>query len=118
MNSAMSNLVRTWKEIWKVLGVAQKASIVLIALVTVVAMILVVVWGSKPDFVAAYSNLDEKAASQVYELALDSGFPVKLQDGGRTVLVPSKNVNDLRLKAESANIAVGDHGTGWELSMM
>ncbi len=115
MNSMFSNLLKACVEIWKNVGVTQKASIVIIVIIAIAAVVGVVYIGSQPDFQVLYANLDSSTAARVYELAKDENIPVKLKNSGKTILVPSKNIYSLRLQAIKSGIKVTETNGGWGL---
>ncbi len=115
MGTMFSNLLKACVEIWHNIGVAQKASIVLIALVSMAAIGVVLYWGSQPDWQVLYANLDMEAASKVHDIVKDETVQMQLKDSGRTILVPSKEVYRLRLKVKSKGIDVDKSGGGWSI---
>ncbi len=115
MNAIFSNLITTWRQIWRVLGIAQRASIILIGIAAIAAIGAILYWGSQPDWMVLYADIEPNVAAKVYEMARDDGIPVRLKDGGRTVLVPSRYVSDLRVRAEQAELGINRTGSGWEL---
>lgn len=115
MAGSAGNFLTALLEIWKSIGIAQKVSIILIGLVTVGVSAAVIYAGSRPDWQVLYSELDSKTASKINDIVNDEGIPVKYADGGRTIMVPSKNVYKLRMKVASAGVAVEKKGAGWEI---
>ncbi len=116
MDNIFSNLINAMGEIWKTIGVSQKVSIILVVLLTVAGVSTVIYLGSRPDWQILESGMTRETASKVYDIARDSGCPVKLADSGTTIMVPSKEVYKLRLRVASEGIKVDkDAGDGWEL---
>lgn len=115
MDGIFGNLLNALSEIWKNIGIAQKVSIVLIGIVTVLATAVIIYFGSQPDWQILYADMDQKTAAQVYDIVKESGTQVKLTNSGRTIMVPSKEVYALRLKVASEGIAIEKTGVGLEI---
>ncbi|MDD3117814.1 MAG: flagellar basal-body MS-ring/collar protein FliF [Victivallales bacterium] len=115
MNGVFGNLLSALVEIWKNIGIAQKVSIILIALVSMGVVGGILYLGSRPDWRILYSDMDNKTAAQVCDIIRDNNIPMKITNGGKTIMVPSRNVYDLRLKTAAAGIAIDRKGSGFEL---
>lgn len=115
MLQLLKNVGYICTEVWRNVGMAQRVSMILVAVLTVGALSAIFYFGTRPNWHAVYTDLGRKKASQIYELAKSENIPVKLQDGGRTVLAPYRKVSDLRTRAASEGIKVADKGTGLEL---
>lgn len=115
MSAILGHLADTWKRIWMMLAPAQKVSVILIGLLTLVAMGVVLYLNSQPDWMIVYSDLETKQGARIYELAVDQGIPVEMKNGGRTLLVPSQHVDTVRMLVERAEIVTDGGGVGWEL---
>jgi len=71
-------------------------------------------WAAKPSLVPLFTNLESSDAAAITEELTTRGTPYELQAGGGTVLVPQKDVYQLRLDLSAAGLPVG--GTkGYEL---
>jgi len=88
---------------WKHQSTAQRItlSVLLIAAAIVVPMIFT--WASTPTYSVAFSGLSEADAGTIVQKLQDSAIPYKLQNSG-TILVPSSQVYDVRLKMASAGL--------------
>lgn len=115
MNAVFGNLLNGLTEIWRNIGIAQKVSIILIMLASAGVIGGILYFGSRPDWQILYSNLDAKTAAKVSDIVRDSNVPLSVTDGGRTIMVPSKDVYNLRMKVSSAGVTVDAKGTGLEL---
>ena len=116
MQEIFGNLTNAFKEIWTNIGIAQKVSIILMVIVTVVIMAVVVYMGSRPQWDILYSGMDKQTAASVADLIRDSGISYKLEDSGRTVLVQGKHINKLRLIIAQEGLPVEPNSAikGWE----
>lgn len=115
MDGPLGNLMYVCSEIWKQIGVAQRLSLLLVALLGLSALGAVLYFGSQPNWHVVYSELPAKQAAAVYELAQDQNIPVKLTAGGHTVKVPFKYASDLRASVSRSSVDVERRGTGLEL---
>jgi|GEM_PF-2391998 len=115
MNGVRGNLLNGLLEIWRNIGVAQKVSIILILLVSAGVIGGILYMGSRPDWRILYANMDAKTAAKICDIVKDNNVAAKLTDGGRTILVPSKDVYNMRMKVASAGVQVDNKGTGLEL---
>ncbi len=69
-------------------------------------------YGSKPDYVPLYTNLETKDAGDVVNALKEGGVPYDLVEDkkGATILVPATQVHDLRLELASAGLPRGNKG--------
>ncbi|MBR5912834.1 MAG: flagellar M-ring protein FliF [Selenomonadaceae bacterium] len=106
-----------WKErfleLWNRYSKTQRA-IAIGAIVAILAAILgISFWyGSKPDMVPLYTNLETKDAGDVVNNLREIGVQYKVEEGrrGTTVYVPATQVHDVRLELASAGLPRGNKG--------
>ena len=69
-------------------------------------------YGSKPDYVPLYTNLETKDAGDVVNALKEEGVPYDLIEDkkGATILVPATQVHNLRLELASAGLPRGNKG--------
>ena len=65
-------------------------------------------WAAKPSFVPLYTDLAASDASAITEQLDSRGTSYELADGGRTVMVPRKDLYQLRLDMSAAGLPEGD----------
>jgi len=98
---------------WKHQSTAQRITIIALVLAAVIVIPMILNWASTPNYSVAFSGLSEEDAGQIVQKLQDSGTPYKLQNSG-TILVPSSQVYDVRLKMASSGLP--QSGTvGYEL---
>lgn len=68
---------------------------------------------SQDDMQMLYTELDPAEASEISQQLSAQGVPFKLENGGRSILVPSDRVNQLRVSL--AGSGMGGHVVGWEI---
>lgn len=115
MGGVFGNLIYVCSEIWKQIGVAQRLSIALVGLVGLAAMSGVLYFGTRPNWHVLYDDLPQSTAAKIYEMARDAKIPVQLSNHGRTVRVPYKYANQVRVAVSQSRLDVEQHGVGLEL---
>ncbi len=115
MNNVFGNVLTALADIWKNIGIGQKVSIILIAIASIGVIGGILYFGSRPDWRILYSDLDSKTAAKVSDIVRDNDVSMKLTNGGRTIMVPGKDVYDIRMKVASEGVVVGSKGSGFEL---
>ena len=99
---------------WQSLSGIQKAILGSLAVLSIVAIIVIGLWAQNPEWTPLYSKLDAKDAGDVVNKIKEAKIPYQLGDNGTTILVPSKNVYDLRLQLATEGLP--KHGQiGFEL---
>lgn len=102
------------REAWGGLSFNQRAIVGLIAGATVLSALIFSVWLRSDSMVVLYSGLGPEDASQAVELLGQRGVKTELRAGGSTILVPSQDVD--RMRMELAVEGVGSDGIrGWDL---
>lgn len=82
----------------------QKTMLGLAVAAVVIGGFLFTQWSAQPSYTALYSNLSAKDASDVTQHLNSSGVKYHLADGGATVMVPRKDVYQLRLDLSSQGL--------------
>lgn len=89
----MSTLLRLWNG----LNLNQRLLLGVVGGAMVVAVVASLMWARQPDYTVLYGNVVSEDAAQIVDHLRSKGIPYKLEDGGRTVMVPSRHVYDTRL---------------------
>ncbi len=92
------------KRLLGTLTLKQKVSIVVAALVSVLAVYALVHWQTERDFRPLYTDLAPDDAGAVLAKVREAGVEYRLAEGGTSVLVPSSRVAELRLTLAAAGI--------------
>ena len=109
----MANWRERLQELWNRYQSKRKYIIIGALLVLVLAFAGISFWyGSKPEYVPLYTNLETKDAGDVVNSLKESGVPYELIEDkkGATILVPVTQVHDLRLELASAGLPRGNKG--------
>jgi flagellar M-ring protein FliF len=113
MGQSFSQLMRQLAAIWKQLGINQRISVVLAALVVVGGLIGVSVWSSRADYALLYGKLDEGEAARVVAALDDAKVSYRAGANG-SVYVPADKVHLMRMQLAAKGIPKGD-GVGFEI---
>jgi flagellar M-ring protein FliF len=92
----------------------QKATLGMTVILVVLGCTLLFRWATKPDYALLFSRLDLKEADQIVEGLKSANVPYKLTDGGGTIMVPSKNVYEWRMRLASQGLP-STGGIGFEI---
>jgi flagellar M-ring protein FliF len=98
MPDALRRLVEKIKPFWTSLSAGQRAVLIGAVVGSVLLVVAVVHWASRPNYAALFANLDPKDASIIVEQLRAKKIPYQLRDGGTTILVPQERVYELRLE--------------------
>lgn len=101
-------------DMWGKLTPVQKASVTLMGILAVVALIVSVSIASRPQYSILFSNLSQTDASSIVDKLKESKVPYQLSGGGSVIEVPSKDVYDLRLQMAGAGLPQGG-SVGFEI---
>ena len=109
----MANWRERLQELWNRYDRRRKLIFFGALLAVILAFVGLSVWyGSKPDYVPLYTNLETKDAGDVVNSLKETGVPYELVEDkkGATILVPAPQVHDLRLDLASAGLPRGNKG--------
>ncbi len=103
----LGNILRNYSPI-------QRMLMVLVFLGMLSASIAMVFWANRPEFQLLYSDLDPSNANKIVSELKDMKIPYTIEDNGHSILVPSENVADLRLRFVDMGLA-GQPVGGYEI---
>ena len=109
----MANWRERLQELWNRYDRRHKLIFFGAILAAILAFVGISFWyGSKPDYVPLYTNLETKDAGDVVNNLKEAGVPYELVEDkkGATILVPAPQVHDLRLNLASAGLPRGNKG--------
>ncbi|PXW22354.1 flagellar basal-body MS-ring/collar protein FliF [Paraburkholderia caballeronis] len=77
----------------------------IIAVAALIAVIAgLVLWSRAPDYKVLYSNLSDRDGGAIITALQAANVPYRLSDGGGAILVPSEEVNEMRLRLASQGL--------------
>lgn len=109
----MANWRERLRELWNRYDKKRKYAFIGGIIALILAFAGISFWyGSKPEYVPLYTNLETKDAGDVVNSLKESGVPYELIEDkrGATILVPVTQVHNLRLELASAGLPRGNKG--------
>jgi flagellar M-ring protein FliF len=107
MNFDFKRILDRGRAVYGEFTAGQKTITALVVVGLIVGAYLFSGWASKPTYTPLFSNLAASDASAITDKLTASKEPYKLADGGATILVPQKDVYQLRLDMAKANLPTG-----------
>jgi len=107
MTFDLKRLLERGRAIFADFTAGQKTVTALIVVGLIIGGYLFSSWASKPTYAPLFSNLAASDASAITDKLSSAKEPYKLSDGGTTILVPQKDVYQLRLDMAKDNLPTG-----------
>lgn len=110
-------LIRIWERIktsWQGFSNTQKILWVSIPVVLLTGLIVLGLWLAHPNYMTLFSNLSSDDAGAIVTELKEAKIPYKITDNGKTILVPSRYVYDMRLSLATQGLPKGG-GVGFEI---
>ncbi|HID95281.1 MAG TPA: flagellar M-ring protein FliF, partial [Candidatus Latescibacteria bacterium] len=104
MIESLKRIFAEIKRVWEGLPPNRKVVISAVSTATLVGLIALLLWARHITYVVLYSNLDPQEAALVVERLKKDKIPYGLSKGGTTILVPSRDVYDIRLQLAGEGI--------------
>jgi flagellar M-ring protein FliF len=110
----MKNFAQSLLALWKQLGINQRVSLCVSAIVVAAGMCAIVMWARRPDYQLLYGQLGDKDTAAVISYLQAQNIPYQIAAGGSAVQVPSDQVYKLRMDLAAKGLPSGD-GVGFEI---
>ena len=104
MNFDFKRILNRGRETLGEFTAGQKAMTVIAVLALLVGGYLFSTWAAKPSYTPLFTNLAATDASSITDKLTTQKEPFKLSEGGTTILVPQKDVYQLRLDMAKDNL--------------
>lgn len=114
MPESIQKLIEQSRGVWAGLTRGQRTALVGVMAASLTVLLVVGVWGQRPDFTTLYANLNPVDAGQVVEQLKAARTPYRVEDSGTRILVPAGVVHETRLALATAGLPQGG-GVGFEL---
>lgn len=114
MNRYVQQIGRQLAATWKQLGLNQRISVVLAALVVVAVVLSLAFWSSRADYALLYGKLDDVEAGKVIAVLDEQKIPHRTGQGGGAIYVPQDKVHLVRMQLASKGLPRGE-GVGFEI---
>ncbi len=103
------------ERLWEQLNTPQRAALVAVGVLTVVAVVGVAIWATRPAYGILYAGLDPSEASEIINQLSQEDIPYRLTNGGTAIAVPQKQISAARLKLASSGLPSITGQAGFEL---
>ncbi|MGB9521202.1 MAG: flagellar M-ring protein FliF, partial [Anaerolineales bacterium] len=100
------SLQQQFSRFWGNQSTTQRFIFILLVVLALVLIPLFVVWATTPTYEVAFSGLSEADAGQIVEQLNADNIPYKLRGSG-TIMVPSNQVYEVRLKMARQGLPQG-----------
>ena len=104
MNQQLLNFKNRWTETWGSYSTKTKWLIGGTFLVTLLLLLFLVFWMSKPNLTPIYSNLTPSEAGEIKGAIEQKGIPVEVSSDGTTISVPKDQASNLKVSLAAEGI--------------
>ncbi|HDG98902.1 MAG TPA: flagellar M-ring protein FliF [Desulfobacterales bacterium] len=94
-------------EVFRNIPLGKKISFAITACLLIGGFVALMSWTNRPDYQILFANLETSDAGQIADKLREKRIPFKLEDSGRTILVPDDKVYDLRLELATQGLPRG-----------
>jgi len=114
MPESLQKVIEQLHAVWNGFTTVQRVILLAVVGVSLTILLLVGVWGHRPDMATLYANLAPADAGQVVEHLKAARVAYQVEEGGTRILVPAGVVHETRIKLATAGLPQGG-GVGFEL---
>ncbi len=104
MDFSWAGIQQSVKTFWNRLSSPQKVITVFAPLMVAVALISLITWAGRPQYVAILTKLSDTEAGEITTKLKDLKADYQLADNGSTIMVPQQLAADLRIQLASAGL--------------
>ncbi|MCC5926864.1 MAG: flagellar M-ring protein FliF [Bacteroidetes bacterium] len=110
----METFINNFKKFIEPLSPAQRIMFGLMVALVLLLVGLLIRWTLQPDYSILYGSLQPEIAAEIVEELDRNKIPYRIEDGGRSIFIPSDKVHEMRMKLASTT-AAGPGVQGYEL---
>jgi flagellar M-ring protein FliF len=81
-----------------------RAPLIFAVAVLIAVVAALVLWTRSPDYRVLYSNLSDQDGGQIIAALQQANVPYKFSEGGGAIMIPSDQVNEMRLRLASQGL--------------
>lgn len=107
MNFSWAGIQQSIRNFWGKLSRPQKIITVVAPLLVTIALISLILWAGRPQYVTLFSGLADTEAGTITTKLKDLKVSYKLDNNGSTILVPKSQVDEVRLQLANAGLPQG-----------
>ncbi len=115
MNAYLQQLRQQLAGLWGSLTARQKGMYVAVGVLFVAGLAGIITWSARPQYEALYTDIDLAEAAKVKAELDAAGTDYRLENGGRTILVPVQQRDTLRLEMSTRGAAPAGGLIGFEI---
>lgn len=104
MDFSWAGIKQSVQSFWNNLSRPQKIVTVLAPLLVAGALIYLIMWAGRPQYVVIFTKLSDTEAGAITTKLKDLKADYKLSDNGSTIMVPQQSAAELRLQLASAGL--------------
>ncbi|MSR75657.1 MAG: flagellar M-ring protein FliF [Planctomycetes bacterium] len=110
----MKELITQFKNIWNAMPLGQKVAGMGFGLLLAGAVVVLAIVGSAPDWRVIAAQVDRAEAQKLLARLEEAAIPFKLEDDGRTVLVPADSMSEVQALVVKNDLLSSDSGRGYK----
>lgn len=110
----MARFIDTFSNFFRPLNTAQRVLFGFISILILTGVASVFIWATRPDYTLLFGNLAPSSAQNIVEELKKKSVPYKITDNGTSIMVPRKDVYELRLQFAGQGAQANDY-RGYEL---
>ncbi|MEI6714525.1 MAG: flagellar basal-body MS-ring/collar protein FliF [Verrucomicrobiota bacterium] len=110
----MKSLLQQLRQLWMQLGLNQRVTIAVAALLVFAGMVALLVWSQRPQMQLLYGRLSQKDIAAVMSSVQELGVKSEIGANGTALYVPGDQVHKVRMHLASKGIPSGE-GVGFEI---
>ncbi len=114
MQQIINQFIEKITEFWGSSSLIQKVVVSSLATVVIASFLGLMMWINRTELKVLYSNLGAEDANHIVKMLQAEKISYVFEDGGKSILVPAKDVYDLRIKIAGDGGLVGS-GIGFEI---
>ena len=104
MDFSWAGIQQSVKTFWSKLSSPQKIITVIAPLLVAIAMVYLITWAGRPQYVAIFTKLGDTEAGAITTKLKDLKADYQLADNGSTIMVPQQSAADIRLQLANAGL--------------
>jgi flagellar M-ring protein FliF len=104
MDFSWAGIKNSVKIFWDKLSRPQKVITLIAPLLVLVALVALITWAGRPQYVAIFTKLSDSDAGAIMTKLKDLKADYKLGDNGSTIMVPQQSAADIRLQLANAGL--------------
>lgn len=104
MDFSWAGSIQSIKTFWNNLSSPQKIITVLAPLLVAIALITLITWAGRTQYVAIFTKLGDTEAGAITTKLKDMKADYQLADNGSTIMVPEKQASEIRLELANAGL--------------